>query len=241
MNGELFGEFMGTMVLVLLGNGTVANVVLNKTKGNSSGWIVICTGFAFAVMAGVFTAIACGSSGANLNPAVTLAFAIKNNNFANFASYFAAQLLGAFTGAVLVWLYFMPHFAATADGGSKLACFSTGPAIRNTVSNLLNEAIGTGLLVFVIGCVVSAKVSSGIAPGLLPFLVGGLVWAIGLSLGGTTGFAINPARDLGPRIAHAILPIPAKGDSDWGYAWIPVVGGLAGGALAGVLMGVAGI
>jgi glycerol uptake facilitator protein len=241
MNQELFGEFMGTLVLVLLGNGTVANVVLGKTKGENSGWIVITTGFAFAVMAGVFTAIACGSPGAHINPAVTMGFAIATGDFSKFVPYFLAQLAGGFAGGVLVWLYFLPHWAETPDPGKKLACFSTGPAIRNTGSNVLSELIGTALLVFLIACMVSTRVSSGLAPGLLPFLVGGTVWGIGLGLGGTTGFAINPARDLGPRLAHAVLPIPGKGDSDWGYAGIPVVGGLLGGLVAGLLMQMVGL
>ena len=242
MNSELFGEFMGTLVLVYLGNSTVSNVVLNKSKGQNSGWIVITTGFAFAVMAGVFTAIACGSPGAHINPAVTLGLAVAGKTpFANFVPYFLAQLAGAFAGAVLVWLQFLPHWAETPDQGGKLACFSTGPAIRSTVHNIIAEAIGTGLLVFLIACVVSSKVSAGLAPGLAPFLIGGLVWGLGLGMGGTTGFAINPARDLGPRIAHAILPIAGKGGSDWGYAMVPVIGGLLGGVVAGILISATGV
>lgn len=237
MHGPFFGEFMGTMVLVLMGNGVVANVVLKKTLGSNSGWLVICTGYGLGVMAGVLTAIACGSSDAHLNPAVTLGMAIAHDDFTNVPMYWAAQLLGAMMGALLVWVQYRPHFAATDDKGSKLACFSTGPAIPSTGSNLFSELLGTFMLVALIGAIFSKGVSlSGPAPALGPFLVGLVIWAIGLSLGGTTGFAINPARDLGPRIMHAILPIPGKGDSNWGYSWIPVVGGLVGGAIAGVLI-----
>jgi glycerol uptake facilitator protein len=242
MNSELFGEFMGTLVLIFLGNSVVASVVLNKSKGQNSGWIVICMGFWLAVMAGVFTAIACGSPGAHINPAVTLGLAIAGKtSFDNFLPYFAAQLAGAFVGQTLVWLQFLPHWEATPDQGGKLACFSTGPAIKNTMTNLISEILGTAMLVFLIACVVSSKVSAGLAPGLAPFLIGGIVAAIGFGIGGVTGFAINPARDLGPRIAHAILPISGKGDSDWGYAMVPVVGGLLGAVVAGLLISFAAI
>ena len=220
---------MGTLVLVLLGNGVVANVVLKKTLGNGSGWIVITTGWFAAVTAGVFTAIACGSSGAHINPAVTLAVAIRSGDFSKVVPFMLAQLLGGIVGAILVWIHFLPHWAETPDAGSKLACFSTGGAIRNTVSNIIGETIGSFLLFLIIASIVKTTP----APGLVPYLVGAAVWAIGSGLGGTTGFAINPARDLGPRIAHAILPIAGKGGSDWGYAMVPVIGGLLGGALAG--------
>lgn len=237
MHSAFFGEFMGTLVLVLMGNGTVANVVLKKTLGENSGWMVICTGYGLAVMAGVFTAIACGSSGAHINPAVTLGIAIAQNDFSNVATFWAAQLLGAMVGALLVWVHFLPHWKETDNAGSKLACFSTGPAIASTGANVISEVIGTFLLVAIIGAIFSKPVSlSGPAAGVGPFLVGATVWAIGLGLGGTTGFAINPARDLGPRIMHAILPIPGKGGSNWGYSWVPVVGGLIGGAIAGILI-----
>jgi len=236
MDKQLIGEFMGTLVLILLGNGVVANVVLGKTKGNNSGWIVIATGWFAAVMAGVAVAQACGSPGAHINPAVSLAVAITSGNWANFLPFFIAQLLGAFVGAILVWLHFLPHWSQTPDAGSKLACFSTGPAIRNTAANLISEIIGTFLLVLIIASIVM----TGPAPGLVPFLVGAMVWAIGSGLGGTTGFAINPARDLGPRIAHAILPIPGKGGSDFAYGLtVPLLGGLIGGALAGLFIRVA--
>jgi len=233
MDPRWFGEFMGTLVLVLIGNGVVANVVLKKTLGSAAGWLTIVFGYGLAVVAGVFTAIACGSGDAHINPAVTLAFAISSGDFSKFVPYLVAQVLGGLVGAILVWLHFMPHWAETPDAGSKLACFSTGPAIRNTGANIISEVIGTFLLVLIIASIVK----TGPAPGLVPFLVGATVWAIGSGLGGTTGFAINPARDLGPRIAHAILPIPGKGGSDFGYGFtVPVLGGLIGGALAGLFI-----
>jgi glycerol uptake facilitator protein len=242
MTPQLLGEFLGTMMLVLLGDGVVAAVLLKRSKAEGSGWIVITAGWAFAVMAGVFTAIACGSSDAHLNPAVTLGFAVREGNFAKFAPYLVAQLLGAIAGGALVWLQYFPHWKETPDGAAKLACFCTAPAIRNTVANLFSEVIATFVLVFVVGAIFSTRVTAaGPAAGLAPYLVGGLVWGIGLSLGGPTGYAINPARDLGPRIAHAILPIAGKGGSDWTYAPIPVLGPLAGGILAGVLLRVLGI
>ena len=236
MDPRLFGEFMGTLVLVLIGNGTVANVVLKKTLGSAAGWLTIVFGFGLGVVAGVFAAIACGSSDAHINPAVTLAFAISSGDFSKFLPYLIAQVLGGMVGGMLVWIHFMPHWKETPDPGSKLACFSTGPAIRNTVTNLISEIIGTFLLVLIIASIVKTSP----APGLVPFLVGAAVWAIGAGLGGTTGFAINPARDLGPRIAHAILPIPGKGGSDFAYGLsVPVLGGLIGGALAGIFIRVA--
>ena len=242
MTSPLLGEFLGTMILLLLGDGVVAAVLLKRSKAEGSGWIVITAGWAFAVMAGVFTAIACGSSDAHLNPAVTLGFAVRDGNFAKFAPYFAAQLLGALAGATLVWVHYHPHWKETPDVTAKLACFCTGPAIRSTLANVISEIIATFVLVFVVGAIFSRNVAAaGPAAGLGPYLVGSLVWGIGLSLGGTTGYAINPARDLGPRIAHAILPIAGKGGSDWGYAPIPVIGPLLGGALAGALLRVLGV
>ena len=237
MTSPLVGEFLGTMILVLLGDGVVAAVLLKKSKAEASGWMVITTGWALAVMAGVFVSIACGSSDAHLNPAVTMGFAVRDGSFAKFAPYFGAQLLGAVVGATLVWLHYFPHWKETPDARSKLGCFCTAPAIRNTAANLLSEIIGTFVLVFVVGAIFSKRIAaSGPAAGIGPYLVGSLVWGIGLSLGGTTGYAINPARDLGPRIAHAILPIAGKGSSDWNYAPIPVIGPLLGGALAGGLL-----
>lgn len=234
MHSAWLGEFLGTMILILLGNGVVAGVLLKKSKAEASGWVVITAGWAFAVMAGVFTAIACGSSRAQLNPAVTLGFAVRGGAFHEVLPFFSAQVLGAMAGAALVWLHYFPHWRETADSGAKLACFCTAPAIRSVFLNFLSELIGTFVLVFVVGAIFSKAVSaSGPASALGPYLVGSLVWGIGLSLGGTTGYAINPARDFGPRLAHAILPIAGKGGADWSYSPIPVLGPLAGGALAG--------
>lgn len=237
MLAKCFGEFMGTLILVLLGDGVVANVLLKRSKAEGAGWMVIASGWAFAVMAGIFTAIACGSSDAHLNPAVTLGFAVSSGDFAKFAPYLVSQVAGAFVGSALVWLHFLPHWKETPDQGLKLAVFCTAPAIRNFAGNLISEIIGTFVLVFVVGAIFSKAVAgSGPAAGLGPYLVASLVWGIGLSLGGTTGYAINPARDLGPRLAHAALPIAGKGGSDWGYAIVPVIGPLLGGGLAGVLL-----
>ena len=237
MTSPLLGEFFGTMILVLLGDGVVAGVLLKRSKAEGSGWMVITTGWAIAVMAGVFVSIACGSSDAHLNPAVTLGFAVRDGNFAKFGPYLLAQILGALTGAGLVWLHYLPHWKETADAASKLGCFCTAPAIRNVGTNFVSEIIATFVLVFVAGAIFSKSVAAtGTAAGLGAYLVGSLVWGIGLSLGGPTGYAINPARDLGPRIAHAILPVAGKGGSDWRYAPIPVIGPLVGGALAGLLL-----
>jgi len=237
MHRAWLGEFLGTMILILLGNGVVAGVLLKKSKAEASGWLVITAGWAFAVMAGVFTAIACGSSGAHLNPAVTLGFAVRGGGFHEILPFFLAQMFGAMTGAVLVWLHYFPHWAETPDSGAKLACFCTAPAIRSALANFLSELIGTFVLVFVVGAIFSKAVSpTGPANALGPYLVASLVWGIGLSLGGTTGYAINPARDFGPRLAHAILPIAGKRGADWAYAPIPILGPLAGGALAGLAL-----
>src|SRR5215217_468018 len=240
MTSAFLGELMGTMILILLGDGVVAAVLLNKSKAQNSGWIVITTGWAFAVMAGVFTAKLFGSADAHINPAVTLGFAISSGDYSKLITYIPAQLIGAFIGAVLVYLHYLPHWAETDDAGAKLAVFSTGPAIRNPVTNMISEIIGTFVLVLVVGAIFSSGQLGGtnmaeVATGVGPFLVAALVWGIGLSLGGPTGYAINPARDLGPRIAHAILPIPGKGGSDWEYSWIPVVGPIIGGVIAAVL------
>ncbi len=237
MTTPFFGEFVGTLILILLGDGVVAGVLLKRSKAESSGWMVITSGWAFAVMAGVFAAIACGSKDAHLNPAVTVGFAISTGDYSKLALYLPAQLLGALVGAILVWLHFLPHWKETPDPSMKLAVFCTAPAIRSAVANLISEIIGTFVLVFIVGAIFSKAVSKdGIAGGLGPYLVASLVWGIGLSLGGTTGYAINPARDLGPRIAHALLPIPGKRDSDWSYATIPVLGPLLGASLAGLLL-----
>jgi glycerol uptake facilitator len=242
MNPAWLGEFLGTMILILLGDGVVAGVLLKRSKAEGGGWIVITAGWAFAVMAGVFTAIACGSSDAHLNPAVTLGMAMRSGSFEKVLPYFVAQMLGAIAGATIVWLHYFPHWKETEDKILKLSCFSTGPAIRSALPNLLSEVIATFVLVFVVGAIFSKAVATGgLASGLGPYLVASLVWGVGLSLGGTTGYAINPARDLGPRLAHAILPIAGKGDSDWSYASIPVVGPLVGGALAGIVLRSLGI
>ncbi|MDA1028876.1 MAG: aquaporin family protein [Bacteroidetes bacterium] len=227
-------EIIGTAILVLLGDGVVANVVLNKTKGNNSGWIVITVGWGLAVFAAVF--IVGPISGAHLNPAVTLGLAYAGNfSWDLVPGYIAAQMIGAFIGAVLVWLHYHPHFAATADKGSKLAVFCTAPAIRTSKWNLVSEFLGTFVLVYGVLHISSPEVGLG-ALDALP--VGLLVLVIGIGLGGSTGYGINPARDLGPRIAHYLLPIAGKGDSDWSYAWVPVVGPILGGLAAAALYGV---
>lgn len=237
MTSPLLGEFLGTMILILLGDGVVAAVLLKRSKAEGSGWLVITAGWAFAVMAGAFTAIACGSSDAHLNPALTIGFAVRDADFAKFIPYLAAQLLGAIAGAALVWLHYFSHWKETPDVSAKLGCFCTAPAIRSFLPNLLSEIVATFVLVFVIGAIFSRNVAAGgPAAGLGPYLAGSLVWGIGLSLGGPTGYAINPVRDLGPRIAHAILPIAGKGGSDWNYAPIPVIGPLLGGIVAGLLL-----
>ena len=223
------GEFMGTMLLIIMGDGVVANVVLNKTKGNNSGWIVITFGWAMAVFLGVYASTSLGGSG-HLNPAVTIAMAA----FSDFDSsllptYVLAQFAGAITGAIIVWLAYKQHFDSTDDKNGKLAVFCTAPAIRGPLYNLITEIIGTFVLGF--GALTMSKPATTL--GTLDALpVGLLVLGIGLSLGGPTGYAINPARDLGPRIAHFILPIKNKRDSDWSYSWIPVVGPIIGALLA---------
>lgn len=224
---NFIGELLGTLVLILLGDGVVANILLKGSKGENGGWMVVTTAWAFAVMCGVFVAQKFGSPDAHLNPAITIAMAVKTGNWANVAPFIAAQMIGAFLGATLVWLAYLPHWAITEDKGVKLGVFATAPAIRNTTGNLISEIIGTILLI-----VVSSSFTADLPNGFAPYLVGMLVWSIGLSLGGPTGYAINPARDLGPRIAHAVLPISGKGTSDWSYAWIPVVGPIVGGILA---------
>lgn len=233
-NNVYLAEVIGTMILIILGDGVVANVVLSKNKGEASGWIVITTGWGLAVAMAVY---AVGwISGAHINPAVTVGLAAAGKfPWAQVPGYIIAQLIGAFIGAVIVWLAYKTHFEATENKDLKLAVFCTGPAIRNTFWNLITEIVGTFVLVG--GVVWIFNSNNGIAGGLGPIAVGFLVWSIGLSLGGPTGYAINPARDLGPRIAHLLLPIPDKRDSDWGYSWIPVVGPIIGGILGAVLFG----
>lgn len=231
-------ELIGTMLLILLGDGVVANVLLNDTKGNNSGWIVITTAWGLAVFVGV--TVAGPISGAHLNPAVTVGLAIAGKfAWANVGSYIIAQMLGAMVGAFLVWLMYYDHFQKTNDPGAVLAVFCTGPAVRNYLSNIISEIIGAFVLIFVVFYIAGAEITPSKTPiglgsiGAIP--VAFLVWVIGLSLGGTTGYAINPARDLGPRIMHAILPIKSKGTSDWAYAWIPILGPITGAAIAALL------
>jgi glycerol uptake facilitator protein len=231
-------ELVGVMILIILGDGVVAGVLLNKSKAQNSGWIVITAGWGLAVMVAVY---AVGRiSGAHINPAVTIGLAaIGAFPWSDVPTYIVAQLLGGIIGGIIVYLMYLPHWEVTESAGFKLAVFSTGPAIRNTAANLISEIIGTFVLLLGVLAIVAnfapgtmdeplRKAFSGALP---PLLIGLLVWSIGLSLGGPTGYAINPARDLGPRIAHAILPIPGKGDSDWSYSWIPVVGPIIGGLL----------
>ncbi len=224
-----WGEVVGTMILITLGGGVCAGVSLKQSYAANSGWMVITMGWGLAVAVAVY---AVGTiSGAHLNPAVTLALAFKGDfPWADVPGYIAAQMLGAFLGAVIVYLHYLPHWRETEDAATKLGVFSTGPAIRYPFANLISEIIGTFVLVLSILAIGANKFTEG----LNPLIVGFLVVSIGLSLGGTTGYAINPARDLGPRIAHFLLPIPGKGDSNWGYAWIPVVGPLLGGSLGGL-------
>lgn len=224
-----WGEVVGTMILIILGGGVCAGTTLKKSFAQNSGWIVITMGWGLAV---AMAAYAVGRiSGAHLNPALTLALAAAGEfPWAQVPSYIAAQMLGAFLGAVVVYLHYLPHWAETEDAGAKLGVFSTGPAVPYTFANLLSEMIGTFVLVLGILAIGANK----FADGLNPFIVGFLIVSIGLSLGGTTGYAINPARDLGPRIAHFLLPIAGKGSSNWGYAWIPIVGPVLGGMLGGL-------
>jgi glycerol uptake facilitator protein len=237
MHGPFLGEFMGTLVLILLGDGVVANVLLKKSKGENSGWMVIATGWGMAVVAGIFTALAFGSPGAHINPAITFTVALLSGNWSNVALFWTAQILGAFAGATLVWMTYLPHWSVTSDTGAKLSIFCTAPAIRNLPANLLTEIIATTCLI-VVGFSFGSKAvsSTGLPAGFGPWLWGVLVLSLGLSLGGPTGYAMNPARDFGPRMAHAILPISDKGNSDWGYALVPIMGPLiAGGIGAGII------
>ncbi|MDR3751161.1 MAG: aquaporin family protein [Terracidiphilus sp.] len=237
MHSVWLGEFLGTLVLVLLGNGVGANVTLRKSYAADAGWMVVTTGWALGVLCGVLVAQAFGSPGANLNPAITLAAAVTSGDYSQMLSMWSAQLLGAMAGATLMVLHFAPHWKLTPDPAAKLGIFCTNAAVRSPLANLFSEALGTAVLVLVAGAIFSHGVSAnGPAAGMGPWLVASLVWGIGLSLGGTTGYAINPARDLGPRLVHALLPIPGKGSSNWRYAPIPIIGDLAGGALAGLLL-----
>ena len=237
MHSVWMGEFMGTLVLVLLGTGVNAGVTLRRSYAADAGWMAISTGWALAVLCGVVIAQAFGSPGANINPAVTLASAVVSGNYAQLLVYWPAQFLGAMAGAALMTLHYAPHWAATPDPAAKLGVFCTSAAVPSPLANIASEAIGTAVLVLVATAILSHGVSmSGPAAGLGPWLVGSLVWGIGLSLGGTTGYAINPARDLGPRLVHALLPIPGKGGSNWGYAPLALIGDLTGAVLAGLLV-----
>jgi glycerol uptake facilitator protein len=226
-------EFFGTMLLIILGEGVVAGVVLKGTKSENAGWLTICVAWGLAVTLSVY---AVGSiSGAHLNPAITIALAsIGSFPAEQVIGYILAQMAGAFVGAIVVWIQYMPHWKNTIDSSTKLAVFATAPAIRNTITNLISEIIATAVLLLALLFIGENKFTEG----LNPIVVGLLIVSIGLSLGGTTGFAINPARDLGPRIAHFILPIPGKRDSDWSYAWIPVVGPIIGGLLGAFIYSV---
>ena len=233
-----YAEIIGTFLLILLGCGVVANVVLEGTKGNGGGWIVITTGWAFAVYIGVL--VAGPHSGAHINPAVSISLAVAGEfPWSDVPTYIAAQLIGAFAAAAIVWIFYKDHFNATPEPGKKLAVFSTSPAIKNIPINLFNEIIGTFVLVFAVLYFTDASLENadqiiGLGSlGALPVAL--VVWGIGLSLGGTTGYAINPARDLGPRIAHAVLPIKDKGGSNWSYSWVPVIGPIIGGVIAALL------
>ena len=225
------GELIGTFILILLGVGVNAGNSLNKSYAQNGGWINIATGWGFAVTMGIFVSQKFGSEGAHLNPAVTIAVSIVNGDYSEMMSFILAQLIGAILGATTVWLMYLPHWKVTEDATTKRGVFCTSPAIKNTVANVFSEAIGTFALIVGVLCIYTE-----VEGGLKPLLVGILVWSIGLSLGGTTGYAINPARDLGPRIAHFILPIAGKGDSNWSYAWIPVVGPALGAVLGALLL-----
>jgi glycerol uptake facilitator protein len=227
----IVGETVGTGLLTLLGCGVVAEVLLNKSKGQNSGWVVITFGWGLAVAVAIWAA---GPfTGAHLNPAVTIGFAVEGTTeWSDVPQYLIGEMLGAFLGAVLAWAAYYLHWGETEDPGLKLAVFSTGPAIRNPAWNLITEIIGTFVLVFGVYAIVNSELAE-----LTPLAIGLLVVGIGMSLGGPTGYAINPARDLGPRIAHFVLPIPGKGDSDWGYSWIPVIGPIIGGIIGALAAG----
>ncbi len=233
----LLGEFMGTMIMIVLGDGVVAGVLLKRSKAENAGWLVITTAWGFAVLCGIYTALLFGSPVWHLNPIITLAAAIQSNDFSTLPAFAAAQIAGAFAGAILVWLFYYPHWQASDDPAAKLGVFCTIPAIRSYGWNLLSEVVATFVLVLVANAMTSKLVlPQGAAAGFAPYLIGSLVWGIGLSLGGTTGYAINPARDFGPRLAHSLLPIAGKGGSDWAYAWVPILGPVLGATAAGLLL-----
>lgn len=240
MNAFL-GEVFGTFTLILLGNGVVACAVLKKTYGAGSGWLVITTAWGLAVTCGVMVALVIGSE-AHINPAITIGAAVATGDWSKLPVYVPAQILGAMLGALFVWIQYLPHWAVTEDAAAKRACYCTSPAIRHLPSNLASEIIGTFVLVFLAAVIFSARLApDGLMPGMGPFLVGLLVWVIGLALGGTTGYAINPARDLGPRIMHAVLPIAGKGSSGWDYAPVPIIGPIIGALLGGLAVSLANL
>ena len=237
VNNPFWGEFFGTLVLITLGNGVVAGALLSRSKAENAGWISITIGWGLAVFSGVAVAIALGDKDAHLNPAVTIASVMMVGDPWRLLTYIPAQLLGAFCGAVLVWMHYKPHWPVTQNSGLKFACFCTSPAIRSRWWNFFSEALGTFVLILVSTALFSRRIApGGVAPGLGPVLVGALVLAIGLSLGGSTGYAINPARDFAPRLAHSLLPIQGKQSSEWGYSWIPVFGPIAGAAVAALFI-----
>ncbi len=234
VRGPLLGEFMGTFVLILLGSGVCAAVTLKRSKAAGAGWMAVAVGWALAVLCGIFVAQLFGSVDAHLNPAFTLAFAIKGHAYDKLLPYALAQVAGAFCGAAVTWLFYLPHWALTEEADAKLGVFATSPAVRNFGWAFFCEVTASFVLVIVAGGMSSKLVlTTGAAAGLSPLLVSFLIWSVGLSLGATTGYAINPARDFGPRLAHALLPIAGKGGSDWGYAWVPIAGPLVGAGLAG--------
>lgn len=241
MHGPIFGEFLGTLMLMLLGDGVVAGVLLKKSKAENGGWMVITTAWGLAVLFGIVTSLAVGGV-AHLNPVITIALAVANGDYGIILPYVAAQMAGAFAAAVLVWLIYLPHWAETENEGLKLAIFCTGPAIRNLPLNALAEFLTTIVLV-VAGFSIASKgvAANGLPAGFGPYLWGMLVWGVGLSLGGPTGYAINPARDLGPRLAHAVLPIAGKGNSDWGYAAVPILAPVLGGVVGALICVALGI
>ena len=242
IDAAVFGEFVGTMLIILLGNGVVGGVLLARSKAEGAGWITISVGWGLAVFSGVAVSISMGDSDAHLNPAFTIASVLMTGHAERLFTYIPAQILGAIVGAVLVWIFYLPHWRVTEDAQKKLLCFSTGPAIRKLGINFLSELIATFVLVLVASSLLSHRLApGGLAPGLGPVLFGALVWSIGVSLGGATGYAINPARDVGPRLAHTFLPIAGKGSSDWAYAWVPIFGPICGAIVAALFIRWTGI
>lgn len=232
MEGYFIGELLGTMVLIIFGDGVVANVLLKRSKGENGGWITIATGWFVAVVMAVFVAQSSGSPNADVNPVVSLAkYIIDKYTWQQMLVQMAGQLIGAFIGAVIVWLAYLPHWRLTENTDYKLMIFCTKPAVRSYPSNVLSEVIASVMLVIGVAGIFGSATHGVPSAGVGPYMVGVLVWGIGLSLGGATGYAINPARDLGPRLAHACLPIAGKGGSDWAYSWVPIVGPLLGGGI----------